>query len=86
MRVTTATVDYGDVLITVSDDGVGIEPEVLGRLRTAESSKSKGLGMALANIQERLQKLFGDDYQLKIESEPDKGTTVSFLVPRLRRN
>lgn len=86
VRITTATVDYGDVLITVSDDGVGIDPEVLPRLRTADASKSKGLGMALANIRERLQKLFGEDYQLKIESEPGKGTTVSFQVPRLRRN
>ncbi len=86
VRIKTETVDYGDVLITVSDDGVGIEPEVLPRLLASQSSKSKGLGMALGNIKERLQKLFGEDYQLKVESEPGKGTTVSFLVPRLRRN
>ncbi len=87
VKVTTSTVDYGDVLVTVSDDGIGIEPEELARLQnTAQTSKSKGLGMALGNIRERLQKLFGEDYQLKVESEPGKGTAVSFLVPRLRRN
>jgi LytS/YehU family sensor histidine kinase len=90
VRIKTKSVAYGDVLVMVSDDGVGIDPEVLQRLHPTEmyneSLKSKGLGMALANIRERLQKLFGEDYQLKIESEPGKGTTVSFLVPRLRRN
>ena len=86
VRVTTATVDYGDVLITVSDNGVGIEPDALPRLLSSQASRSGGLGMALGNIQERLQKLFGEDYRLKIESRPGLGTSVSFLVPRLRRN
>ncbi|HEX2909498.1 MAG TPA: histidine kinase [Chloroflexia bacterium] len=75
----------GDVLVSVSDNGLGIEPELLPRLFSEKTSKSKGLGMALPNIRERLQKIFGEDYQLKVESEPGKGTTVSFLVPRLRR-
>jgi sensor histidine kinase YesM len=86
VRVTTATVDYGDVLIKVSDNGMGIEPEKIAKLFSAEAAKTRGLGMALRNIQERLQKLFGEDYRLKVESEPGQGTTVSFLVPRLRRN
>ena len=86
VRVSTTTVDYGDVLVTVSDDGIGIEPEALPRLLSGNMARSRGLGMALGNIRERLQKLFGDDYDLKIESTPGGGTTVSFRVPRLRRN
>lgn len=86
VRVQTSTVDYGEVLITVSDDGIGIERAALPHILSAEGSKSKGLGMALGNIKERLEKLFGEDYQLRVESEPGKGTQVSFLVPRLRRS
>ncbi len=86
VRVKTSTVDYGEVLIQVSDDGIGIEAEAVPRLLEGGASKTKGLGMALGNIQERLQKLFGEDYRLAVESEPSRGTTVSFIVPRLRRS
>jgi sensor histidine kinase YesM len=46
---------------------------------------SEGLGMALSNINERLHKLFGSQYSLKIESELGKGAKVSFRVPRVKR-
>ncbi len=86
VRITTETVDFGDVLITVSDDGVGIEAQTLAMLFTVEANKTRGLGMALRNVQERLQKLFGEAYGLQIASEPGAGTLISFLIPRLRRS
>jgi LytS/YehU family sensor histidine kinase len=86
IEIATQTVENGDVLIKVSDNGIGIESELIPHLLEAKTSRSKGLGMALKNIQERLQKLFGDEYRLQIESTPGVGTTVSFIVPRLRRN
>jgi len=85
VTIRTRTVDDGDVLIIVEDNGIGIAAEVLPKLFTAKASSSKGLGMALSNINNRLQKIFGGTYELKIESELDKGTQVSFRVPRLRR-
>jgi sensor histidine kinase YesM len=86
IEIATQTVENGDVLIKVSDNGIGIESELIPHLLEAKTSRSKGLGMALKNIQERLQKLFGEQYSLKIESTAGVGTTVSFIVPRLRRN
>jgi two-component system LytT family sensor kinase len=84
IRIRARTVDFGDVLVEVSDDGVGIEEEALARVLRPEHST--GLGMALSNIDSRLQKLFGPDYGLKLESTPGKGTKVSFRVSRVRKS
>ena len=83
--IKTRTVSDGDVEITVADDGVGIAPEILSRLKTG-SAPGKGLGMALNNINARLQKIFGPTYQLHIESTFEGGTKVSFRVPRIRKS
>ena len=82
--ISTRAVEDGDVEITIEDDGVGIAPDMLERIRVG-SNTSNGLGMALSNINERLQKIFGPEYFLQIESTPDVGTKVSFRIPRLRR-
>ncbi len=86
VHVATQTVEDGDVLITVEDDGVGITADAIKKLFRPKTGSGKGLGMALVNIKERLQKLFGVEYELKVESTPDKGTRVMFRVPRLRRS
>lgn len=86
VHIKTRTVEDGDVLITVSDDGVGMPPELVGKLFKPETSTGKGLGMALSNIKDRLQKLFGAEYELKVESNSKTGTHISFRVPRLRRS
>lgn len=64
-----------NVLVSVSDDGCGIEPD---RLNTLLSNDEKQ-GIGLWNIDRRLKKLFGKG--LTIESEPGKGTTVTFTIP-----
>ncbi|MEI7556706.1 histidine kinase [Candidatus Chlorohelix sp.] len=83
IKIQTRTLADGDVLIEVSDNGVGMEETTLAKVLKPEHSE--GLGMALSNINERLQKLFGSEYNLKIESQPGKGATVSFRVPRVKR-
>ena len=39
--------------------------------------------MGLININNRLQILFGKEYGLLIESEPDEGTRVSIRIPAI---
>ena len=39
--------------------------------------------MGLINIHNRLQILFGKEYGLVIESEPDEGTKVSIQIPAI---
>lgn len=60
--------------IAISDDGVGFHQEEL----LATLHKQGGIGIANTNL--RLKQLFG--VGLQVESRPDKGTTVSFRVPK----
>jgi two-component system cell cycle sensor histidine kinase PleC len=73
------------VRISVKDTGIGISPEDLGRLarpfEQIESQHSKtqqGTGLGLALTKSLVEMHEG---ALEIESEPGKGTTVSFLLP-----
>ena len=38
-------------------------------------------GIGVRNVDDRLKLLYGGDYDLKIESEESKGTTVIVLIP-----
>jgi signal transduction histidine kinase len=57
----------GDVVLTVSDDGRGCEPE-----RVADS------GLGLVNMRERARQLGGT---FELDSRPGRGTTVRVAVP-----
>ena len=45
-------------------------------------SSKKGTGTALYNINERLIGLFGKETMLHIESELNKGTEITFIIPK----
>ncbi len=73
------------VRISVSDTGIGISADDLGRLarpfEQIESQHSKtqqGTGLGLALTKSLVEMHEG---ALEIESEPGRGTTVSFLLP-----
>jgi len=68
-----------DVELRVSDDGVGMESD-----RAQEVLAGQGGGVGIANVQARLQSIFGPGYGLEIESEPDHGTTVTMTLPKFR--
>ncbi|ADU50560.1 signal transduction histidine kinase, LytS [Thermaerobacter marianensis DSM 12885] len=62
--------------ITVADDGVGMDAH---RLRQALERQSRGIG--LANIRERLERLYGDQARCRIQSQPGRGTRVQIELP-----
>jgi sensor histidine kinase YesM len=43
-----------------------------------------GGGVGIANVQARLQTIFGPGYGLEIESEPGHGTSVTMTFPKFR--
>ena len=63
------------VLIEVEDDGMGF---MMDRLDQPMAS-----GIGLANVRERLRVIFGATYQLRLASEPGKGTTARIEIPEL---
>jgi two-component system LytT family sensor kinase len=84
VKIKASYLSFGEVLIEVSDDGMGMDLATKGRI-PRQSRQNDGLGMALGNIEQRLQRLFGSEYTLGVESAPGVGTKVSFRVPRSRR-
>ncbi|MDR0951475.1 MAG: histidine kinase [Oscillospiraceae bacterium] len=76
------------LIISVYDNGSGIEPEVLSlleeRLSTAEQQgdDASSSGIALVNIQARIRHKFGGAYGIHVQSEIDGGTAVTLILPR----
>jgi two-component system sensor histidine kinase ChiS len=73
-----AIVQDDQVEISVTDNGIGMDAE---RLRTLFTKKSdNGTGVGLYNTDRRLRQIFGSG--LRVVSQPDQGTTVSFQIHR----
>ena len=71
-------------MLSVEDNGIGMSEEEVELLLTDNNRVPKhGSGVGLINIHNRLQILFGKEYGLVIESEPDEGTKVSIQIPAI---
>lgn len=60
------------VTASVVDNGYGIDPQVLEKLRNTEDCESYGL----RSVRERLRLMSGQRCQIKIQSEPCRGTRI----------
>lgn len=88
----TVKVEYKDetgdyIQISVKDDGAGFTPErleqVLTELNTAEEDTEKLSAVyGLFNVHKKLKLYYGEKTEgLKIVSEKNKGTEISFVIP-----
>ena len=71
-----------DVLFTVEDNGVGMEPEQIEEIFRRKPDGKSGIG--IKNVNDRLKIWFGDAYGITIESVPDEGTKVTVRMPKVR--
>ena len=69
-----------DVVITVTDDGVGMSEEQARRLLQNASASEKGTGIALKNVDARLRAVFGPGSGVSVSSQIGKGTQVTLLL------
>lgn len=67
------------LVIEVEDDGVG-----MAATQVVESTGTRGTGIGMANISERLQVLYGDAAHMTIDSHQGKGTLVRIRLPLLQ--
>ena len=81
-----------DCVITVEDDGVGMDPDTLrtghGDALTDEGAlsdeKKDSAHVGLTNVDHRLRAAFGNDYGLVVETAIGAGTKVMMRVPKFR--
>ena len=80
--VLTGWMEDGDIVLLISDDGVGIAPDKLPMILSGEgTSISGGTNIAIYNTHRRLQVLYGADYGLTYSSDVGKGTEVQIRIP-----
>ncbi|RKP57149.1 sensor histidine kinase [Cohnella endophytica] len=71
------------VMLSVEDNGIGMEPEAIGKLLNEdEGSKRRGLGIGLSYVNRMLKHYYGDLVQFDIQSEPGVGTKILIVIPR----
>lgn len=72
----------GDIYIDVIDNGIGMPPEQVEKLLTGENyERKRGSGIGLRNVDQRIKLYFGEEYGLRIKSEPDVGTKITIHLP-----
>jgi two-component system sensor histidine kinase YesM len=76
----------GDIVcFTISDNGVGMSKKELDILREEIAASPyeprSGSSIGITNVSDRLKLSFGEQYSLKIDSLPGKGTTVTIKFP-----
>ena len=80
-HITIVAADSGpEARITVEDDGVGMDPQLV---RSSLAGRN-GASIGLANVDERLRTVFGADFGLVVETAPGAGTKVSLRIPKYR--
>lgn len=71
------------IVILISDDGVGIQPDILENILAEKkiAEGSSGTNIAVYNTHRRLQLMYGMEYGLKYSSTPGEGTEVEIRIP-----
>ena len=85
ISVSVVLADAG-ILISVNDDGKGIEQE---RLESIEqyidglglSGSSERIGVGMKNVIRRIRLYYGEDAGIHVSSFPDMGTTIDLMLP-----
>lgn len=80
------------VKFIIEDNGCGMGNSELNELRESISNADlndvevEGLShVALANIERRIHSYFGNEFGIEIESEKDKGTRITVVLPHCKR-
>lgn len=71
------------IVILISDDGVGIQPDILENILAEKkiAEGSSGTNIAVYNTHRRLQLMYGVEYGLRYSSTPGAGTEVEIRIP-----
>ena len=76
--------DEQNLVISVTDNGIGIERSEISRILLREPARRDRPDVGrfgLYNIRERLRVYYGDEARIDVASTPGKGTTISMTIP-----
>lgn len=68
--------------LTVIDDGIGMDSQVLESLNRGEDLINSESGYGIRNIRERIKAIYGERGHIKILSRPGVGCTVNITIPK----
>jgi two-component system sensor histidine kinase YesM len=81
-----AVTEGQDLLITISDDGCGLDEEQQVKLLnnlSGTKSNEQTTGYGIKNIHDRIQLSFGSQYGLSLKSTLGEGTVISLRLPQV---
>jgi two-component system, LytTR family, sensor kinase len=78
----TISAQDGDVecILSVEDDGMGMDPEVVRE----QLSGRRDHGVGLVNVDERMRQVFGADHGITVETAVGAGTKIIVRIPKYR--
>jgi two-component system, LytTR family, sensor histidine kinase LytS len=72
------------IFVKVTDNGQGMSEERAEQIGKELLHSEKGTGLALFNVNRRLTMTYGEEAALKIKSDADNGTEVTFSIPYIK--
>jgi len=79
--IISAVKEEGFLIIRIVDNGIGIPEEKLKLLQSGVTVPSKGLGIGLKNIEQRLKYAYHGQAEFAITSNSGQGTVVTLKIP-----
>ncbi len=80
----TGWLEGEDLLLLISDDGVGMNEEQTASILSGDGRKKEGgSNIGIYNTHARLQLLYGPGYGLRYESRPGQGTDTQIRLPAI---
>ncbi|MCY7488048.1 sensor histidine kinase [Paenibacillus alvei] len=84
MITITAAIVEDKLMLQVTDNGLGMPPQILKGLLTKKVRSERGSGVGVKNVHDRIQLCYGQGYGLEFESELEEGTMVKIWLPIVR--
>ncbi len=79
----TVCKDNSDILISITDNGIGMDKETQESILSTDKSihDKSGSGIGVFNVNKRIKLTYGERYGIKIISEIDEGSTFEIRIP-----
>ncbi|MDU5109951.1 MAG: histidine kinase, partial [Clostridium sp.] len=82
----SSIIDVEKIYIIIKDDGSGISQERMNYINELlEKKQNDTYTIGLYNVQKRLRLIYGDEYNIIIDSIEGKGTTIKIVLPYIKK-